>query len=470
MALRDLKMCRDCLRYCRERDQARAQVKKLQQENRRLRERLGTAPRTIQEPPFGASTPSAKLPVKPSSPPTRQARKGGAKPGHPGRGRGSLAHLSAQPPERVRLPPRCPHCQAELARPATRTRTLAGCQPPQTFVRQVVLEEAWCPGCRRTVRTQAPGVLPRLLLDNSALAYVAVEHYLHGSTLGRLAKTTGLAKGTLVNALHGLAERFAPVHAQLALRLRQAPVICADETVWRNDGANGYAWMFRTPSLVYYRFCDTRSGQVPKAALGAHPLPGVLVTDRYAGYNGLPVARQFCYAHLLRDLQDLEKHFPAVAEVRRFVAALAPRLAAAMHLRRTAKNPDHYRRRARRLREQIHTLVNLPAHHAAVQAYQDLFRRYSDNLYHWVENPAVPPDNNFAESGLRPTVIARKMSFGSQSLRGAQTREILMSVLGTLACRPGDPGTAFRKLLDQLAQTPPPDLASLLFPEPPSPT
>jgi len=44
----------------------------------------------------------------------------------------------------------------------------------------------------------------------------------------------------------------------------------------------------------------------------------------------------------------------------------------------------------------------------------------------------VPADNNRAERELRPLVIARKVSFGSQSDAGAQTREILMTVLHTL--------------------------------------
>jgi hypothetical protein len=59
-------------------------------------------------------------------------------------------------------------------------------------------------------------------------------------------------------------------------------------------------------------------------------------------------------------------------------------------------------------------------------------------LYHWVENRAVPADNNRAERELRPTVIARKVSFGSQSDAGAKTREVLMSVVHTLAKRVGD--------------------------------
>jgi hypothetical protein len=461
-----MRFCLDCLRYRRERDEARREVKRLKQENRRLREELGRAHRSIHEPPFGSSTPSSKQPVKPNTTAERQARKGGARPGHKGKGRGAQRHRPQHPPEIVRVDRLCPDCATELEAASTRVRTLLGCEPPQTFTRTVHLEEAWCPCCHKTVRTQAPAALPRMLLDNSALAYVAVEHYLHGQTLGRLAQITGIGKGTLTNAMHRLADLVAPGLKGLEQGLRIAAVIFADETVWRNDGDNGYAWMFRTCDSVLYRFCDTRAGEVPKSVLGTDPLRGVLVTDRYSGYNGIPIARQFCYAHLLRDLQDLERQFPDEPEVAAFVAHLAPLLSQAMGLRREVRDRAQYRRRARRLKESIVNAVQQPARHAAVQSYQDIFRQHRDKLYHWVDDPAVPPDNNTAERGLRPTVIARKLSFGSQSKRGARTREVLMSVIGTISLRTPDPWSALRHALDRIAASPSPprDVGAFLFP------
>ena len=467
MAVRDMIMCCQCLRYKRERDQAFNEVAKYKKENQRLRQKLGCAHRTIHERPFGSSTSSAKEPLKPNATEERQARKGGANPGHKGRGRGDHLQRPQRPPETMRVPEICPDCAAKLQAASSQARTLVGCEPPQAFTRTVHLQEAWCPCCHKTIRTQASGAFPRMLLDNSALAYVAVEHFLHGVTLGRLAKITGLCKGTLTNAMHWLAELVAPGLQRLEQELRVATVIFADETVWRNDGANGYAWMFRTRDLVLYRFCNTRSGDVPKDVLGLKPLAGTLVTDRYAGYNGLRIARQFCYAHLLRDLQDLEKEFPDAHEVKRFVARLAPLLSEAMGLRNAVKEIRRYRRRAQRLMARIKASVDAPAAHAAVQTYQDIFRKHAGQLYHWVGTPAVPADNNYAERGLRPTVIARKMSYGSQSVRGARTREILMSVIGTIAMRSEDPWTSFRGTLDRIAAVPSEqrDIGRLIFPK-----
>jgi hypothetical protein len=186
------------------------------------------------------------------------------------------------------------------------------------------LEQKYCPRCQRRVAAQAPGVLGRNLVSNRLLAHVAVQHYVHGVTLGRLEAQLQVGYGTLIGALHQLSRRLEPACARLVEEYRQARVKQADETGWRTDGHNGYAWLFCTETLSLFRFRQSRSAQVAYQVLGQERLGGVLVVDRYPGYNRAPCAIQYCYAHLLREVQDLEKEFPEQAEVRRFVGELAP--------------------------------------------------------------------------------------------------------------------------------------------------
>jgi hypothetical protein len=280
-----------------------------------------------------------------------------------------------------------------------------------------------------------------------------------------LEKQTGIGYSSLVDALHQLARRLKDLPEQLLLEYRRAPVKHADETGWRNDGANGYAWLFATLLLSVFRFRPTRAASVAREALGSKRLRGVLVADRYAGYNQAPCAIQYCYAHLLRDVQDLEKNFPDQPEVRAFVAALAPLLAAAMGLRGQGLSRRQFLRQAAALKRRILAVINRSARHPAVQQMQDLFRQKADRLYHWTRDPAIPAENNLAERELRPLVIARKVSFGSQSDRGAATRQTLMTVLHTLRKHVPDPAAAFKAALDQLAQDPDADPFTLLFPK-----
>jgi hypothetical protein len=261
----------------------------------------------------------------------------------------------------------------------------------------------------------------------------------------------GVGNGTLHGALRQLAERLAPACDQLRQDYRAAPVRHADETGWRTDGCNGYAWLFCTEQLSLFRFRQTRSGQVAQEVLGALPLAGVLVVDRYNGYNRAPCPLQYCYAHLLREVQDLEQEFPEQVEVLVFVSLFAPLLAAAMKLRGRALAPAEFRAEASRLKDRIIDWSGNAAQHPGIQRIQNIFREHPTRLYHWAENAQVPADNNFAERALRPLVIARKISFGSQSEKGARTREVLMSILHTLRKRGGDTAALFARALNALA-------------------
>ena len=294
-------------------------------------------------------------------------------------------------------------------------------------------------------------MLKRHLLGNRLLAHLAIQHYVFGVTLGQLETQLGVGNGALHGALHQLAERLAPACEQLRQDYRQAPVKHADETGWRTDGCNGYAWLFCSVQISLFRFRQTRSGQVAQEVLGEQPLTGVLVVDRYPGYHRAPCQLQYCYAHLLREVQDLEKEFPDRVEVLVLVSLFAPLLSAAMKRRGQALKSTEFGTQAGQLKDRIVDWSENVAQHPGIQRIQNLFREHPTRLYHWAENPEVPADNNFAERELRPLVIARRISFGSQSEKGARTREVLMSILHTLRKRGGETTAMFERALNALS-------------------
>ncbi len=134
-----------------------------------------------------------------------------------------------------------------------------------------------------------------------------------------------------------------------------------------------------------------------------------------------------------------------------------------MQLRARQLTASQFGQRALELKVEIKSLVYSPAQHPGIQKIQNIFREQKTRLYHWAKDPAIPADNNRAERELRPLVIARKISFGSQSEQGAQTREILMSVLHTLRKRTTDVFGAFKQALDKLAEDETRDPYKLLF-------
>lgn len=91
------------------------------------------------------------------------------------------------------------------------------------------------------------------------------------------------------------------------------------------------------------------------------------------------------------------------------------------------------------------------------------FIETAERLSQWVEERNVPAENNRAERELRPTVIARKVSFGSQAEEGAKTRGVLLSVMQTLNKREVHPRQKFKQVLDKISENPNLKVTSLLF-------
>ena len=215
-------------------------------------------------------------------------------------------------------------------------------------------------------------------------------YYLYGLPMGRISESTGIGAGSLMEIFHRVGRLLESVPHKLIEQYRQAPVKHADETSWRTDGKNGYVWLFATPEISIFQFGKNRSAQVAHAVFGKEPLPGILVVDRYGGYNKAPCEIQYCYAHLLRDIQNLEKEFPEDKEIASFVAVTAPLLALAMGLRGQPISDKQFSRKARSLASQIKAAMNRPALHQGIRRIQDIFRQNEHRMYHWAQDRAVP--------------------------------------------------------------------------------
>jgi transposase len=455
--------------YCKACLEKDLKIEELKETIKSLQAKLNYRERKEQEGYFGASTPSSKTPFKENAAPDKMSNKGGGVPGHKGHGRHAHTEESADHVLHEDVGDVCPECGGLLALKEVRNRTVIESTPtkPERILYHLAVKE--CKTCHRVFRAKAPSVLPKSLYGNQITAQVAVMHYFHGITMGRITEMTGISLGTLIHLFHRLARYFGPLMDAMTQAYRQNPVKHADETGWRNDGQSGYAWLFCTAALSIFLFKNTRSSSVPKGVFGNDELPGVLVVDRYNGYSKAPCKIQYCYAHLLRDVEKLAKDCPDNQEVIRFTGTLIPLLAEAMHLASQNISDKGYSRAAERLKTKIMAVCRSPAHHLGVRALQDIFVDHEDRLFHWVADRRVPADNNRAERDLRPTVIARKVSFGSSSDAGAETRSILMSVLHTLNKRRGEQSleSAFKEIIDEIAKNSDIDLIPLVLRNPP---
>lgn len=442
------------------------QLEHERRENARLRRELGRVRRTAQERPFGLSTPSGKQAVKASSPEPsdeaeRKRRMGGASKGHQGHGWKQLT-----PDETVDLPApeRCPCCGGGLVDPpfgAEETRDVVEARPVKAHVRRYRLRVKFCPRCAKPVRKRLAGVFPGHRHANSLIARAATDFYLHGIPLGTVSRRLGVGKGTLLDLFRRVSKRLEAAVDGLRALIRSSPLAQGDETPWRTDGRNGYSWVFLAGNAVVFVCGATRAAAVAKEALEG--FSGLFLSDRYAGYAFLAF-RAFCLEHLRRDALQIAEDNPGSEECARYAAAVVPLLAEAMKLRRLhGHDPGAYRTAAQDVARRLHRVVWAEAADPAVQQHQLVFRDSRLRTWQWLLGPEVPADNNRSEREIRPLAIARKISHGSQSERGAQEREVFMSVLHTLRACGTDPDTRLERALDALALSPSADPFDALF-------
>jgi len=74
--------------------------------------------------------------------------------------------------------------------------------------------------------------------------------------------------------------------------------------------------------------------------------------------------------------------------------------------------------------------------------------RFLPELFTFVELAAVPSDNNAAEKALRPQVMARKISGGTRSAKGSDTKTTLASLFSSWQLQGLNPFTTCRQLLN----------------------
>ena len=242
-----------------------------------------------------------------------------------------------------------------------------------------------------------------------------------------------------------MAQQARPAVSGIVERIRGSPVVHADETGWREDGANGYVWTFSTPTDRYF-LRRGRGKSVVDEVLG-DGFAGVLVCDFYAAYPHYDGPKQRCWAHLLRDIHDLQGLYPDDGQLAQWAGAVHGLYAEAKAF---AHPKEKQRRAAQRAWEQRLLAIGRPFLDDRAAAQAKLCRRierHIKELFVFVGEPAAPSDNNAAERSLRHLVVSRKVSGGTRSAQGTDTKVTLHSLFGSWRAQGLNPLAASRQLL-----------------------
>jgi len=230
-----------------------------------------------------------------------------------------------------------------------------------------------------------------------------------------------LAVGSVEGLCQATAEALAAPVAELEAAVQQAPAAHADETSWRQAGQRCWLWVVVTALATVFTLAPSRGRVVIQGLLGA-AFAGYLITDRWSAYTWLPPdRRQVCWAHLKRDFQGLVDLGGAARPIGEAGLALIARLFDAWYAGRDEPAPRPRLAAATApLRDEFYALLEQgqrSGHYKAIGLCESLLK-LEPALWTFLTVAGVEPTNNAAEQALRPAVLWRKGSFGTQSPGG----------------------------------------------------
>ena len=426
-------------------------VERLWEENQRLREQLGQTSRNSHR------SPSSDPPTAPKREKTPTGRQAGGQAGHADTNRPLVGEDRVTEIVSLR-PARCRQCGAALsaaAATAPRRHQLWDLPPITATVTEYRLHTLLCPQCGTATAAELPPGVPTGAYSPRVAAVAATftgQYHLSKRAAAEVLETLcglPISAGSISTLEATVSAALAAPVAEAREAARAAECKWVDETGWAQQrepdpadpappGKLARAWLWVVVTAAVTLFCIRRSrgAKVARELLSDDPR-GIIHSDRHSAYHWLETPRrQLCWAHLQRDFQRLVDRGGVAAGIGEALLAQTRQLFAHWHRIRdgTLARADFVARMAP-VQATVRTLLQEGATTADARTvtFCRILQRLDTALWSFVTNEGVEPTNNRAERAIRPAVLWRKMSFGTQTSAGSRFVERVMTATAT--CR-----------------------------------
>jgi transposase len=392
-------------------------------------------PRNSSLPPSSEHPHAKPVPRKPQS-----GKKPGGQPGHPKHER---ALIRAEECQQVVIlkPAQCRRCGELLAGSDPQPLRHQVWDLPE--IKPVVIEyrrhRLACPCCGETSCGELPPGVPHGQAGPRLVALTALLMGCFKQSKRRVALfleqvlNQPCSPGWVVKLQNQATAALRPAYEELTAQLPTEAVLGIDESPTKEARQKSWLWTFVAGAYTLFALRTTRAATVLEELLG-DTFDGVVNCDRAKMYWNQG-RLQWCWAHLKRDFQALIDH-PDHQVKRLGRDLMRPTKELFRHWAR-CRDGTITRRGFERLMQPIRKEIDGLLLRGAFSGNSKLagmcepLYDHREWLWTFLDVEGVEPTNNVSERALRPAVIWRKLSFGTQSAGGSRFVETILTVVET---------------------------------------
>ena len=360
--------------------------------------------------------------------------KPGGQPGH----KGNTLELNDEADSIVEeTPDKCDKCGESLAECdteldyITQIISLPELKPLITEVRHYVKV---CRVCGRRVKSHSERRRSNAVVYDASVkglvVYLSTVQFLPYNRIASFFKDVfglGISQGSMVNWINEAKRAAGPAIEKIKEYIMQSSVVGFDESGCYCNKRLDWAWIAQTVYFTLVFNAKSRKGQELEDRFGDSLERMTAVTDRHSAYFALHfLNHQVCLAHLLRECQYLNE----LDKEQQWSGSVEGLLQEAIH-ERNQKPTESIETKT--WLDRLDKLIdeNLSKLNEKFATFRKGLLKCRDYIFNFLREPAIPPDNNASERGIRKLKIKLKNSGCFRSDLGADAFMDLHSIVET---------------------------------------
>jgi transposase len=260
-----------------------------------------------------------------------------------------------------------------------------------------------------------------------------------------------ISVGAIINLRKEVSKAISQAVNEAIEYVKNQPGLGADETGFtqRNgDGQNaaktcGWLWVVVTPLIICFQVILSRSAEAAQQVIGKE-FRGFVTSDRCTAYNWVDIERrQVCWAHLKRDFIQISERKGVSSEIGESLLQQEKKVFNIWYQFRNGEiDRIELGKKMEPVRSEILSVLQEASQMEIAKEEKTPLaktvrtcRKLLDvetAMWLFVREEGVEPTNNAAERAIRPAVIWRRTSFGSDSAAGSEFVSRLLTVVSSL--------------------------------------